>query len=126
MPMEDWERAPGRLRSTAPRPDDDTGPAENIAFSKAYLTANHKVRVSADAAFRVDVIGSGSSLRWNAKRDMLRICSVGAGKVKVRIQGEEEFDLGPHGMFRLVPGKSCVVTNRLYWDALLHVCEFPE
>jgi hypothetical protein len=124
--MEDWEMAPGRIRSTAPQSDTETGPAQNIAFSKPYLTANHSVKVSADASFRVDIITSGNPLRWTAKEDVLRICSVGAGKIRVRIQEEEEFDLGPHGMFRLVPGRSCVVTNRLYGNALLHVCEFPE
>lgn len=126
LPMEDWELAPGRIRSTAPRPDSETGPAQNIAFSKAYLTANQSVKVSADASFRMDIVTSGNSLQWKAKEDVLRICSVGAGKIRVRILEEEEFNLGPHGMFRLVPGKSCVVTNKLYGDALLHVCEFPE
>jgi hypothetical protein len=46
--------------------------------------------------------------------------------VKVRIQGEEEFDLGPHGMFRLLPGRSCVVLNRLYGSAVLHVTEVSD
>jgi hypothetical protein len=125
MQIEDWELAPGRLRSTAPR-EDDSQPAENIAYSKAYLTANQSVRVSEDAAFRVEVVSSGASLRWTAYPDRMRICSVGAGKVKVRIQGEEEFDLGPHGMFRLLPGLSCVVLNKLYGDAVLHVSEFSD
>ncbi|OIW25148.1 hypothetical protein CONLIGDRAFT_83137 [Coniochaeta ligniaria NRRL 30616] len=124
MEIEDWELAPGRLRSTATPEDGE--PAENIAFSKAYLTANQSVRVTQDVSFRVDVVACGTSLRWAATPDRMRICSVGAGKVKVRIQGEEEFDLGPHGMFRLLPGRSCVVLNRLYGSAVLHVTEVSD
>ncbi|KAH8903193.1 hypothetical protein BR93DRAFT_931633 [Coniochaeta sp. PMI_546] len=124
MQIEDWELAPGRLQSTAPPEDGE--PAEYIAFSKAYLSTNQSVRVSQDASFRIDVVTSGSSLRWAATPDRMRICSVGAGKVKVRIQDEEEFDLGPHGMFRLLPGRSCVVLNRLYGNAVLHVTEVSD
>lgn len=118
MEIEDWELAPGRLRSAAAASDEDGGgwPAENmIAFSRPYLSASQSVRVNQDVAFRVEVVTAGSSLRWAASPDrVMRVCSVGAGKVRVRIQGEEHFDLGPHGMFRLSPGQSCVVLNRLY------------
>lgn len=132
MEIEDWELAPGRLRSAAAPDEDGTGgggggPAENmIAFSRPYLSTSQSVRVNQDVVFRVEVVTSGSSLRWAASSDRMRVCSVGAGKVRVRIQGEEEFDLGPHGMFRLLPGRSCVVLNRLYGSAVLHVTEIAD
>ena len=126
MEIEDWELAPGRLRSAAPRRDDDVGPVDNIAYSRNYLAANQSVRVSQDAAFRVEIVSSGTTLRLTGVPDRLRICSVGAGKVRVRMQDEGEFDLGPHGMFRVLPGNSCVVLNRLYGDAVLHVTEVSD
>jgi hypothetical protein len=124
MEIQDWELAPGRLRSAAPPEDGEL--AETIAFSQPYLTANQSVPTAPDTTFRVNVVNSGSSVRFAATPDRVRICSVGAGKVKVRMQGEEEFDIGPHGMFRVLRGRSCVVLNRLYGDAVLHVTEVPD
>jgi len=124
MEIEEWELAPGRLQSAA-HPQDG-GLPETIAFSQPYLTANQSVPAAQDTTFRVDVISSGSSLRFTATPDRVRICSVGAGKVKVRMQGEEEFDIGPHGMFRVLTGRSCVVFNRLYGEAVLHVTEVAD
>lgn len=127
LEMDDWEIAPGRLRSSdavaATRTLEEAEPPENIAFSKAYLT-NQSVRVSADVAFRVEVVSSGSPVRWQVGRNRMRICSVAAGKVRVRIEGENEFSIGHHGMFKVRSGKGCVVQNRLYGDAVLHVSEF--
>lgn len=124
MEIEDWELAPGLLRSKAPQ--DDNEPAENIGYSRTYLTAAQSVRVNEDTTVRVEVVGSGSTLRWAATPDRIRCGFVVAGKVKVRVEGEDEFDLGPQGMFRLLPGKSCVVLNKLYGNATLHVTEVKE
>lgn len=124
MEIEDWELAPGRLRSAAPAADGEL--PEDIAFSQPYLTTNQSVAIGQDMTFRVDIVTSGSSLRFAPSADRERICSVGAGKVKVRLQGEEEFAIGPHGMFRVSRGRSCVVLNRLYGNAVLHVTEVPD
>lgn len=126
MEIQDWELAPGRLLSAAPAAADGELPAD-IAFSRPYLTAaNQAVAVAPDVTLRVDVVASGSSLRFAPSADRVRLCAVGAGKVRVRMQGEAEFAIGPHGVFRVLRGRSCVVLNRLYGDAVLHVTEVPD
>lgn len=129
LEMEEWELAPGRVRSLGPTVSTEAPeaaePPDNVAFSKAYLM-NHTVRVSADVLFRVEVITSGSSTRRVADRGRMRVCSVAAGKVRVRVEGEDEFSVGLHGMFKVRAGKACVVQNRLYEDAVLHISEFPD
>ncbi|KAK3389346.1 hypothetical protein B0H63DRAFT_463461 [Podospora didyma] len=115
LEMETWEMAPGRLReSTGDNP-------ENIAYSKAYLSANHEASVCDDVTVRVSTIYSGTTLKLNADATKMRICSVGTGKVSVQLGGEPEFVIGPHGMFKVKPGVACVVRNTMYLDATLHM-----
>ncbi|GAB1319580.1 hypothetical protein MFIFM68171_09790 [Madurella fahalii] len=112
--MEDWEVAPGRIRET-------TGvDAETIAFSKAYLSTNQDVPVCDDVFFRVDTIYSGNSLQLEADPDKTRICSLAAGKVRVKIGDQPEFIVGPHGMFKVKAGVTCTIRNRMYLDAVVH------
>lgn len=129
LEMEEWEVAPGRLRTSAVNGTTQVPAAteqpENVAFSKACL-ANQTVRVSADVTFRVEVISSGSSTRWEGNSRRMRVCSVATGKMRVRIGGEDEFSIGHHGMFKVAAGKGCVVQNLMYGDAVLHICEFPN
>ncbi|KAH6856052.1 hypothetical protein B0I37DRAFT_395880 [Chaetomium sp. MPI-CAGE-AT-0009] len=116
LEMEDWEVAPGRIReTTAPEPD-------TIAFSKPYLSATSPtgVPVCEDVAFRVDTVLAGHSLALEADAHKTRLCSVAAGKVRVRIGDEAEFVVGPHGMFKVKPGVRCVVRNGLYLGAVVH------
>jgi hypothetical protein len=124
MEIEEWELAPGRLQSAAVPEDGDL--PETIAFSQPYLTANQSVPAAQDTTFRVEVVSPGMSVRFAATPERVRICSVGAGKLKVRMQGENEFHVGPHAMFRVLKDRSCVVLNRLYGDAVLHVTEVPD
>ncbi|KAL1847811.1 hypothetical protein VTK73DRAFT_10261 [Phialemonium thermophilum] len=122
--MEEWEVAPGRVRSSSARYDDQEVP-ENIAYSKAYLT-NQAVRVGGGLSFRVAVVSSGASIRWESASARTRICSVAEGKVRVRMEGEQEFSIGRHGMFKVPGNRSCVISNRFYADAVLHINEFPD
>ncbi|KAH8899751.1 hypothetical protein GQ53DRAFT_815811 [Thozetella sp. PMI_491] len=116
LEMEDWEVAPGRILEEA---GEDP---ENVAFSKAFLSANQAVPVCDDVGFRVDTIKSGTTLHIESDRNKTRICSIATGKLTIRIKGEheQEFTIGPHGMFRVKAGVSCAVTNRLYSDGILH------
>ncbi len=49
------------------------------------------------------------------------MCLLVSGKVKVRFQDEPEFIMGQQGMFRINPGRTCAVENRLYINAVLHI-----
>ncbi|KAI8258287.1 hypothetical protein K4K56_007108 [Colletotrichum sp. SAR 10_98] len=115
LDMEEWEIAPGRVR------DDQSQEPTNVAFSNAYLTSNQAVSVSEDIAFNVIVIKPGGSHRWTDEEDKVRICSVAVGKVKVKLDMTDPFQIGPNGMFRLKPGTSCSIENRTYIDAIIHV-----
>jgi len=92
-----------------------------MAFSKAYLSTNQVVPVWEDVSFRVDTIHAGGTLTMEAEANMSRHCSVATGKIKVKMGDEPEFTIGPHGMFRIKPGTTCVVQNRMYVDAIVHV-----
>ncbi|KAE9579196.1 hypothetical protein CGMCC3_g4547 [Colletotrichum fructicola] len=115
LDMEEWEIAPGRVR------DDQSQEPTNVAFSNAYLTSNQAVSVSEDIAFNVIVIKPGGSHRWTDEEDKVRICSVAVGKVKVKLDMTDPFQIGPNGMFKLKPGTSCSIENRTYIDAIIHV-----
>ncbi|KAH8176970.1 Cupin, RmlC-type [Sarocladium implicatum] len=112
LEMEDWEFAPGRVTN-------DKEPAGNVAFSNSYLTSREPVAVSDDISFNVAVISSGSTIHLSVEDSKLRTCSVATGKVRVKI-GNTEFKIGPHGMFKVMPGEDCKVENRHYMDAYIH------
>ncbi|ROV91988.1 hypothetical protein VSDG_07615 [Cytospora chrysosperma] len=113
--MEPWEKAPGRIRSR------NLGAMENIAFSKSYLANGHEVPVCKEAAFRVEIIRSGHSQQFRFKNDTLCLCSIASGKLRVKMDGEDPFTIGSHGMFRILPGSACVVENEVYDDVTMHV-----
>ncbi|EXF82491.1 hypothetical protein CFIO01_05214 [Colletotrichum fioriniae PJ7] len=115
LEMEDWEVAPGRIR------DERSESPTNVAFSNSYLTSNQAVTVSEEISFNVIVIKPGESHEWAAESEKVRICSLAAGKLKVKLENTEPFSMGPNGMFKMKPGTACTVLNRLYIDAVLHV-----
>ncbi|KAK2001065.1 hypothetical protein LX36DRAFT_679258 [Colletotrichum falcatum] len=115
LEMEDWEVAPGRLR------DGRSESPTNVAFSNSYLTTNQTVTVSEDVSFNVIVIKPGDSHHWPAEAGKVRICSLAVGKLRVKLDNTDPFQMGPNGMFKLKPGMSCTVENRLYIDAVVHV-----
>ncbi|KAJ3940264.1 uncharacterized protein N0V96_009255 [Colletotrichum fioriniae] len=92
-----------------------------VAFSNSYLTSNQAVTVSEEISFNVIVIKPGESHEWAAESEKVRICSLAAGKLKVKLENAEPFSMGPNGMFKMKPGTACTVLNRLYIDAVLHV-----
>lgn len=66
-------------------------------------------------------IPSGTVHKFEADASITRLCSLAGGKVRVKVDGEDEFAIGWHGMFRINPGVGCTVFNRAYVDAVLHV-----
>ena len=92
-----------------------------MAFSKAYLSTNQVVPVWEDVTFHVDTIRAGNTLTMEAEVNKSRHCSIAAGKVKVKMGDQPEFTIGPHGLFLIKPGTTCVVQNRMYVDAIVHV-----
>ncbi|RYP76646.1 hypothetical protein DL769_003606 [Monosporascus sp. CRB-8-3] len=120
LELETWEVAPGRIRSKGDLP------AENVAFSTTYLSQQGQaVMVAPNIAFQVVIVRPGTTHMW--KKDAtnkLRLCSVAAGKVKVKMH-DEEFTIGPHGMFKVGPGVECTAINMLYLDAVLHISVLP-
>lgn len=147
--MEDWEVAPGHVHETVgqdaestsltscPPPRDASnrgGRADRaclrlltgIAFSKAFFTAGRKAVIAQDVTFRVETIRAGSVLRFEAEAGNSRLCSVAAGKLRVRVGEEPEFVIGPQGAFKIKPGLAGSATNRLYVDAVLHVTTVPD
>ncbi|KXH32515.1 hypothetical protein CSIM01_11100 [Colletotrichum simmondsii] len=133
LEMEDWEVAPGRIRderSESPTSTSstvhmmlyyDANPILDVAFSNSYLTSNQAVTVSEEISFNVIVIKPGESHEWAAESEKVRICSLAAGKLKVKLENTEPFSMGPNGMFKMKPGTACTVLNRLYIDAVVHV-----
>ncbi|RYO74871.1 hypothetical protein DL766_008152 [Monosporascus sp. MC13-8B] len=120
LELETWEIAPGRIRGKGDLP------FENVAFSTTYLSQQGQaITVAPNIAFQVVIVRPGTTHMW--KKDgtgKLRLCSVAAGKVKVKMH-DEEFTIGPHGMFKVGPGVECTAINTLYVDAMLHISVLP-
>lgn len=70
------------------------------------------------------MVNPGSSVRLAAETDRLRICSVASGKVRVKVAGQN-FAVGPNGVWKVKSGDVCMVTNRYYLDAVVHISCVP-
>jgi len=79
------------------------------------------VSVDDGIGFQVEVVRPGDVTQYAAQPNGTRICAVAAGKLRVRLGDMEEFAIGPHGMFKILPGVACNVENRIYVDATLHI-----
>ncbi|KAK4458086.1 hypothetical protein QBC42DRAFT_349914 [Cladorrhinum samala] len=114
LEMEEWEIAPGRIRSVEGN--------HNIALSNA-IVANQAIPIANGVAARTCSILPGTVLNLAAERTMIRQLWVASGKVKVTLGANPEFTIGPHGCVIIRPGVSCTVRNTIYVDAWLHVTE---
>lgn len=133
LTMERWERAPGRIRSQVTATPESKcfypfaresklTACLDIAFSKSYLATGAEVQVCREAKFRVEIIRSGHTHKLKAEDHSLLICSVAsAGKLNVKLEGEEPLLIGPHGMFTVRPRSACLVESEIYDDVALHV-----
>lgn len=80
------------------------------------------VAVSRDATFRIELIRSGRNHSITAETGITRICSIASGgKLTVRMDGEAAIVIGPHGLFVVRPGSSCVVESEVYDEVALHI-----
>lgn len=61
------------------------------------------------------------SILLNAEPSCVRLCSPTMGKVLVELEGNSPFLMGPHGIFKLMPGMSARVSNAADADASLVV-----
>lgn len=67
-------------------------------------------------------ITSGSTQRLPADQTRTRICTLVSGKLRVILNdGEDEFTVGPRGVFKLSPGATCLLKNGCYLNAAVHV-----
>lgn len=116
--LEKWEMGPGVVRTANP-------PDAEMAWSNSFLSSGHVAKVASGLSLAVETIKSGNVLRL-ATTDCVRLCSLVSGKLRVHVGDEPEFVVGPHGLFKIEPGLKCVVFNRLYIDAVLHITSVPE
>ncbi|KAL7795288.1 hypothetical protein V8C37DRAFT_373984 [Trichoderma ceciliae] len=116
--MEDWEVAPGTIK--------DERTSTNIGFSNAYMSDQHPITISPGVCFNVLILKPGHTYHWPEETNKVRNCSVGAGKVGVKMGSGQTFKLGPNGVVVIRPGQSCMVANRLYSDAVLHCTTFED
>ncbi|KAH8126546.1 hypothetical protein LI328DRAFT_131452 [Trichoderma asperelloides] len=116
--MEDWEVAPGTIK------DEVTN--MNIGFSNAYMSDQHPITISPGIGFNVLILKPGHSYHWPEEVSKVRTCSVSTGKISVKTGSNQTFKLGPNGVVVIRPGQSCMVSNRLYTDAVLHCTTFED
>lgn len=143
LEMEDWEIAPGRIRGGGADVNNSKSLASScfdncafhvlipscfpdIAFSKSYLETNQAVRVSRDVTFEVKSIKSGHNLELEADRTKTRYCTLASGKLHVNVEDQEPFTIGPHGLFKVAPGSTAKIQNRLYIDSVLHISTYAD
>lgn len=82
--------------------------------------------MSADISFGVKTIKSGHSLQMEADPARTRYCSLATGKLRICVEDQPDFTIGPHGMFKIKPGLKVWVQNRLYVDAVLHIASHED
>lgn len=97
----------------------------DIAFSNSFVASTQEIPISSDVSFNVLTIKPGGSVQFQGHIGKLRVCSVAAGKLQVKM-GTHDFVIGPNGMFKVPAGESAVITNRLYLDSVLHVSSVKE
>lgn len=76
--------------------------------------------------FEVKTIKSGNNLELEADQTKTRYCTLASGKLNVNIDEQESFSIGPHGLFKLAPGSTVKIQNRLYIDSVLHISTYAE
>ncbi|KAK3401725.1 hypothetical protein B0T20DRAFT_345266 [Sordaria brevicollis] len=113
---ETWERG---SRGVLPN---QRQPSENLVYASSYLTANQTVQIGRSTTFTSLTIPSGNTHQLPTDRSRTQSCSLLSGKLRVTLNdGENEFVVGPRGMFTVSPGTTCVLENRNYMDATVHV-----
>lgn len=118
---EDRGRTQRTVEHTVPTAQGKTTPT-----AAAVRQMTHTTQVDKSFSFRVDVIPPGTRLQLQPDFGNLRICSLVTGKVAVKVRGEQRFDIGFQGMFRLMPGVEAEILNSSGFDAVLQISSFKE
>ena len=79
------------------------------------------LQIADNVSLTSSVITSGSTYSFAADPNKIRACVLLAGKVKVDVDGEAQFTVGPQGVFRIAPGVGCSVHNHFYVDATMQI-----
>jgi hypothetical protein len=136
--MEDWEIEPGAIAGSASNSDDDSeiGHGECVILAIRIFQTSAYRNIDLDTAYssihttEVGVKFSGvhfqvirvppGSIAPSPDVPYLRVCSVAAGKVQVQV-GDSQFSIGAHGMWRIRADEKCILANRHYSEAVIHV-----
>lgn len=81
------------------------------------------VCIAPDISFRLAVLKAGGVLNLKADAEQTWTCTIGSGKVNVKIGGGELI-VGPNALVKIKAGEAAVFENRLYVDAYLHIRGF--
>lgn len=82
--------------------------------------------MSRDVTFEVKSIKSGHNLELEADQNKTRYCALASGKLYISVEDQEPFTIGPHGLFKVAPGSTAKIQNRLYIDSVLHISTFAD
>lgn len=85
------------------------------------MSLGQSLQLTTNVSLTSTVITSGSANTFAADTTKARACVVLSGKVKVNVDGEAQFTVGPHGVFRIAPGMGCSVQNHFYVDATMQI-----
>jgi hypothetical protein len=91
----------------------------DTAYSSVYITSAEAGVKLSGVHFQVIRVAPGLTAPGPIV-PYLRVCSVAAGKVLVRV-GDSSFSIGAHGMWRIRAGEVCTLANRHYTEAVIHV-----
>ncbi|OBT67434.1 hypothetical protein VE03_02986 [Pseudogymnoascus sp. 23342-1-I1] len=114
--MEDWEVSPGIVRTGV---NNVNSRGRDVAYSAHHIRNNPTVAEFANTSFAIHTILGGRSFGFPLET-FVRICYVVSGKLQVQVDGAD-FAIGKGGMWRVTTLGSCVVGNRSYEDAIIHI-----
>ncbi|KFY65095.1 hypothetical protein V496_02840 [Pseudogymnoascus sp. VKM F-4515 (FW-2607)] len=114
--MEEWEVSPGIVRAAV---STIKSGGHEVAYSAHHIRTNPSVTEFANTSFAIHTILGGRSFGFPLET-FVRVCYVVSGKLQVQVDGAG-FAIGKGGMWRITSLGSCVVGNRSYEDAIIHV-----
>lgn len=90
-----------------------------IAFSSVRL-GTPKGIVAGNISLKLHCLSAGTRHLWEAAEQQERMCSVSAGKLKVKM-ASETFIVGKNSAWYIPAGQQCLVQNTYYEQAAVHV-----
>ncbi|KAK4199935.1 hypothetical protein QBC40DRAFT_174947, partial [Triangularia verruculosa] len=121
--LERWEHRAGSGQVTSARGTNSM----TLAYAGSHLStsSNHELKqVTPNISVTAIRINSGTPHYFPAEENTTRICTVANGKLRVKVDDEDEYAIGAKGVFKIDAGLGCRVFNRCYEDVVLHVSGF--